>query len=155
LLALVAQFCGIVLLWYRRVRRPVRLWAIDTRNLQMVLGVLTAVTSSLVISLISTEWTIEDQPSDDEMLLSNLLVDGTPSATQDMITSSEVAPADRAFERNTDRDNASLELGGHARNITICTGALLLFDRLRSPLLRCAQPLRTLNQIPSRIPEYV
>jgi hypothetical protein len=68
LLAVGTQYCGIALLWFRRAicfRRPgvwIRLWAIDTRNLQMASGGLTAVIISLVISFLNTEWAIEDQP---------------------------------------------------------------------------------------------
>jgi hypothetical protein len=64
LLAVSTQYCGIVLLWYRRARYAYKIgvWEIDTRNLQMACGGLVAVVISLAISFLNIDWTVKDQP---------------------------------------------------------------------------------------------
>lgn len=117
LLLLIVQYCGTAVLWLRRVRRAhtVRLWQIDTRNLDIVLGGLTAVISSLVISIINTEWMIEDQPPRNWISLSDSRREGTAAIAQGTITSSEAAAADRS-QGGTDMANPSQEPTGQSRN---------------------------------------
>lgn len=133
LLALIVQYCGTAVLWLRRARRviSVRLWAIDTRNLEMALGGLTAVISSLVISLINTEWKIEDQPSDNGVPLSDSPGEGTAPVAQDIITSSEAAAADRSVGSSTDTINASQESAEKSHNANICAGAMFWLSKAK------------------------
>jgi len=56
LLVLMVQYCGSIVLWCRRVWLPVRVWAIDTRNLETALGGLMIVALSLAISILNTQW---------------------------------------------------------------------------------------------------
>jgi hypothetical protein len=73
LVALVVQYCGAIMLWYRRASRfQVRVWAIDTRNLEIGLGGLGAVICSLAISILNTEWSIENQSRDNGVILSDI-----------------------------------------------------------------------------------
>lgn len=85
LLLLVVQYCGTIFLWARRFRqrKTYCLWALDNRNLEIVLGGLWAVFLSIAISLLNTEWTVgrghigglsdndDDDDDDDEIELGN------------------------------------------------------------------------------------
>jgi hypothetical protein len=55
--------------------RMARLWAIDTRNLYMVSGGLTAVIINLVISFFNVGYTAKDEHSDNGLLLPDRLVE--------------------------------------------------------------------------------
>lgn len=72
LLALMAQYIGTILLWCRRASRAsyVRVWQIDTRNLEMALGGLITVIFSLVISFLNTQWKEENEAPYDNVSLS-------------------------------------------------------------------------------------
>lgn len=63
LLFLVAQYCGTIFLWIRRFRQQKLfcLWALDDRNLEVVLVGLWAVFLSIGISLLNTEWRMMGQ----------------------------------------------------------------------------------------------
>lgn len=62
LLALLVQYFGTAVLWFRRAYRAydVRLWAIDTRNFEMVCGGLIAALSSLAITILNKDWILRD-----------------------------------------------------------------------------------------------
>jgi hypothetical protein len=70
LAALAVQYIGTILLWFRRalLANTVRVWQIDTRNLEVVVGGLIALLMSLVIIAINAEWTIETEHARDEEL---------------------------------------------------------------------------------------
>src|SRR5947207_14456656 len=53
----------------RKVKWNLTTWNIDNWSLEIVLGGLVAVISNLAITPISTEWKIQDQPSDNRMKL--------------------------------------------------------------------------------------
>lgn len=157
LLAVGTQYCGIVLLWFRRAIRAyqVRVWAIDTRNLQMVSGGLTAVIISLVISFLNIEWTIKDQPYDYGVILSDRLEEGIAAITRDITIPSEAAGTGRAVDIITAVGNASCESAGHLRNTSICTNAVLLRTRPVLALLSYALPVEILNRIRSHVPHFI
>ena len=72
LLALLAQYCGTILIWWRRTSRApyVRVWAIDIRNLEVALGGCFTIFSSLVISFLNTRWKVVDESEHDSEPLS-------------------------------------------------------------------------------------
>jgi hypothetical protein len=69
LLFLVAQYCGTIFLWIRRSRQQKLfcLWALDDRNLEVVLVGLWAVFLSIGISLLNTEWRMIGQDRGDRL----------------------------------------------------------------------------------------
>jgi hypothetical protein len=131
LLAVSTQYCGVALLWYRRARYAYKIgvWEIDTRNLQMVSGGLTAAIISLVISFLNIDWTIKDQPYD-EILLSGRLEEDTPL-------------------------NPSHELSRRLCNTGIFTNAMGWFTCQLSTLPGYSQLLRTSHRIRSLVPYFV
>lgn len=131
LLSISTQYCGIVLLWFRRARRPsqVRLWAIDNAKFQMVSSGLTAVIIRPVISILNTEWTTRGEPSDNGLQLPGRVEEGVESITKETIISSETSPVGRVVESVTAVNDA-----GRLRHNKICTCGEHLFTHIRSHL---------------------
>jgi hypothetical protein len=61
LLALLVQYCGTMWLYVRRVHTGYRVWSVDTRNFEMVLGGFVVIVCSLSISLLNTDWEARGQ----------------------------------------------------------------------------------------------
>ena len=81
LLALMVQYCGSIVLWYRRVWLPVRVWAIDTRNFEVALGGLITVTLSLAISILNTEWKTGSPSLEEDSIHPTIPMGGTNITT--------------------------------------------------------------------------
>ncbi|KXJ85311.1 hypothetical protein Micbo1qcDRAFT_210097 [Microdochium bolleyi] len=65
-LVLLTQYCSTLYLWVRRAyvfADSFRLWAIDNRDLEVVLGGVVAVCCSLVITVMNAEWDISGSPA--------------------------------------------------------------------------------------------
>src|SRR5437016_5907597 len=104
------------------------LWVIDMRNLEIVVGALGAVICSLAISLINTEWKIEDQPSDNGMPLSDIPEEAAASIAQDITTTTEAA----SIEGGVDTANTGPNSTGQSHNASVCARTLLLLSKTKS-----------------------
>jgi hypothetical protein len=138
LLALVVQYCGVVVPSFRRQNYyRAKEWQIDIRNLVIALTGLIALISSLAISLINTEWKIESEPPGNEIHLPERSREVTGLAAGD---ASEAATTDRSAQRtaiiNTDHELAR-------RSCNACTSASTprSLPCSLSILFRCARPL--------------
>jgi hypothetical protein len=115
LLLLVMQYCGTIFLWIRRFRQGKQncLWALDSRNLEIVLGGLWAVFLSIGICLLNTVWKIgrdhngrlsDNDEDDDEIELENL---GSNGALMSGAIDASLAGDLRSRWSNMRRDDGS------------------------------------------------
>jgi hypothetical protein len=135
--------------------RMVRLWAIDMRNLQMVLCGMTAVITSPVISFLNIEWMTKGEPSDNGLRLPDCLEEGRESIMRDRVVSSEAAAAKRVVETIPAVDRA-YESVGQLCPAETCTHKKHLFTRILLGFRYYTQPQQgILNRILSQVTHFV